>query len=419
MPSLRTLLLALAMLLGCTTVFAEKIIGAATCASSQCHMADEPSPFSQVKQTEFYDWLDSPHSRSEAVLRSPAAKAIAKRFGVSTSSNSCVSCHAYESHHQLKSKSVTEGITCEACHGSGSFWLPQHVSVSSSHARNISHGMNKLEQPSVRAAVCSDCHQPRGNPRMPHQLYASGHPRLSFELVTDSAETSNHYQIDNDYLVRKGQPKHAEIWRAGQLIAANTQLKSLQATLANRDALFPELSVFECDSCHRPANGPSTKIATPSISTAQLNMALLSLSDVEPEVSQKLLLDIQGLSALSHNQPAKAAVLAEKIGNTVARLNQQYADQTLQPENVASCIVSHAETHIVDAEWMLLAIKAIDILSLDNHLSDGGSMPLFSDSLASLYSQIQISSNTSDATTLARKFASTIREKWPLAPCQQ
>lgn len=418
MPLVRALLLALLAIAASLPGYAENIIGAATCGNSQCHQASKPRAFSLVEQTEFYAWLDSPHAKSQTVLKSPAARAIADRYGVSTDSNSCLSCHAFEQHHVVKSKKVTEGITCEACHGSATTWLPKHVSGMSSHKKNIENGMRKLEQPSVRAAVCSDCHQARGNPRMPHQLYAAGHPVLSFELVEASAKTASHYNVDDDYLVRKGQPKHAEMWRAGQLNAAELQLRGLQATLQNHDAMLPELSLFECSSCHRQTSGSSNRDSIPSLAVGQLKMAALSIVVEQRNLSIKLIAQIDDLAILVKRQPEQAGKLASSLAESFAEIRDKYSDTRVKHDGIAACLLSFAETNTVDADWLQLSLQAFDTLSAVGHADNPKTTPRLTSVISPFYSQLNPRATRPQASQLAAQLAADIRDEWLLKPCE-
>lgn len=417
MPQLRWILLFVFTVVFPSTSVADKIVGAQTCGNSQCHQASKPRAFSLVEQTEFFAWLDSPHAKSQATLKGPAAREIASRYGVTPDSQSCLTCHAFEQHHNVKSPKPTEGISCEACHGSAVKWLPIHVSGRSSHQKNLRNGMRKLEQPSIRAAVCADCHQARGNPRMPHKLFAAGHPVLDFELVSASAATANHYRVDEDYLVRKGQPLHAEMWRAGQLQAAVSQLKGLLATLQDHNTMLPELSLFECASCHQQANGHSNRESLPRLATSQFTMAALAISADNAALSQRWLSQIESLVALLKQQPRKAATLADKLLQSVEQAQEQYADQFVKPEQTSACLLEYAETKTVDADWVLLALHGLDTLSAVSHAEQ----PKISPQLKPLINQHRSAHNPraplEQASALARQIAADIRKQWQLEPC--
>lgn len=418
MPLLLSILLFLCALVVMPAADAENIIGAATCANSQCHQADKPRAFSLVAQTEFYTWLDSPHAKAQAALDSPRARAIAKRYGVKTGSNSCLNCHAFETHHQVKSSEKTDGITCEACHGSATNWLAKHVSGISSHQLNLANGLHKLEQPSVRAAICATCHQPRGNPRMPHKLYAAGHPVLSFELVDASNKTASHYRVDDDYLVRKGLPKTAEMWRAGQLKAATNQLLSLAETLNNHDAMLPELSLFECASCHTKLDdGQADKPSLPTLSTGQLQIAALSIAANQRALSKRLLTDIDTLATLVKQQPSKAASLARALATTFVGVQDKYANEEVKVRETASCMLSFAETKTVDADWLALSLRAFEAMSRVSDTKQPQSTPLRDRRLASYYAQLNPRASRQQATQISRQLAADIRQQWLLEPC--
>ncbi len=62
---------------------ANKHMGVATCATSQCHGSAVPRDGSNVMQNEYVTWTqDDPHSRAYEVLGNDQSKAIAARLGL-------------------------------------------------------------------------------------------------------------------------------------------------------------------------------------------------------------------------------------------------------------------------------------------------------------------------------------------------
>jgi hypothetical protein len=84
-----------------------------------------------------------------------------------------------------------------------------------------------------------------------HKLMAAGHPRMSFELDTFTHIGPHHFQIDADWIRRKGSWDGVRAWAVGQAVAAQNQLALLLGP-RGRDGLFPELVLFDCHSCHHP-----------------------------------------------------------------------------------------------------------------------------------------------------------------------
>ncbi|MBN2369548.1 MAG: beta-propeller fold lactonase family protein [Vicinamibacteria bacterium] len=104
-------------------------------------------------------WKMTAHSRAWAVLATPKAFEIAKDKGLTGAPQQtaqCLKCHA-TGHGQdpgrfLASARITEGVTCEACHGPGSEYMPEAVMRDRLAARKAG-----LVEPTAES--CMGCHQ--------------------------------------------------------------------------------------------------------------------------------------------------------------------------------------------------------------------------------------------------------------------
>jgi hypothetical protein len=72
---------------------------------------------------------------------------------------------------------------------------------------------------------------------------------MSFELDTFTQIGPAHFQVDDDWVKRKGSWDGVRAWAIGQAVAAQELLALLQSP-RGRDGLFPELVLFDCHSCH-------------------------------------------------------------------------------------------------------------------------------------------------------------------------
>lgn len=73
-------------------------------------------------------WQKLAHHRSfDTLHRSPQAKAIAQRLGVTSvkRSGECVQCH-YTSMHAGGETRLVAGVSCESCHGAAKDWIDVH-----------------------------------------------------------------------------------------------------------------------------------------------------------------------------------------------------------------------------------------------------------------------------------------------------
>ena len=111
--------------------------------------------------------------------------------------------------------------------------------------------MKALENPKVRAGVCLDCHFGGSKPGqfVTHQIMAAGHPRVSFELDLFSS-LQQHWDVDSDYVKRKGYAGGVRTWAIGQAMAVERSL-TLYSEPGRGQGAFPEFYFFDCHSCHR------------------------------------------------------------------------------------------------------------------------------------------------------------------------
>jgi len=96
----------------------HKYVGAAACGS--CHRGE-------MMGHQYSIWRMGPHARAWSALSTPAAYEQASKKGVKgdpQSAPECLKCHttAYGAAH-ADSSTVDEGVTCEACHGTGSDYM--------------------------------------------------------------------------------------------------------------------------------------------------------------------------------------------------------------------------------------------------------------------------------------------------------
>jgi hypothetical protein len=246
-------------------------LGVASCASSLCHGSARPGTAYAVAQNEYVTWSHfDPHAGAYRALVDERGAAIAKRLGLPNAYEArvCLGCHADNVAREARGPrfQITDGVGCESCHGASENWIASHDDVPVvTHADNLRRGLRALEEPSVRVEVCLDCHVGSGDRFATHRMMAAGHPRLAFELetFTELWRTSGgreHYQVDADYLARKGahpggtdaKPvSSSATWSAGLFATAARKLDLLGGPQFAGSALVPEFALFNCYSCHR------------------------------------------------------------------------------------------------------------------------------------------------------------------------
>ncbi len=263
--------LVLLAVFGATTIAeaAGSYEGVASCAGSTCHGRNEGDG-KVVRQDELRVWQEpssktGAHSRATAVLGNARGQRIATALGLgrATSAAACLGCHATNAPNAARGGRylADDGVGCESCHGAASGWLSVHYAVPASHASNIANGMIALEKPQVRASVCLDCHFGSDKPGqfVTHAMMAAGHPRVSFELDLFSS-LQQHYNVDDDYIRRKGQPDSVQVWAVGQAEAVKRSTRLFANPKFGSEGLFPQFYFYDCHSCHRGiSDNPSAK----------------------------------------------------------------------------------------------------------------------------------------------------------------
>jgi len=239
-----------------------KHMGVASCASSVCHGKSAPQLNRDVLLNEYSVWTRSDrHSQAFNRLKSARALQIGAKLGIANPSGEkiCTVCHADAQPASAAATPATgptskfrqsDGVGCEACHGGAERWLDSHAQASATHKENIARGMYPTDQPLQRATLCLSCHLGTRDRFATHVIMGAGHPRLSFELETYTALQPRHYDVDDDYIRRKGVIEGMDLWVTGQLESAARYLDLLDSALLMPGGMTPELSLYDCYSCH-------------------------------------------------------------------------------------------------------------------------------------------------------------------------
>lgn len=201
------------LLCGAATAYgadsAAKFLGAGSCASSGCHGGGG------AHQNQFLTWsLRDFHSqRPPATLTTARSKQIGEALNIKdpTADPQCTTCHAplREVPENLRGESfkVSEGVSCESCHGPAENWLRAHTRHDYTRADRTAAGMRDLQNLYVRANTCVPCHQVVSQP-----LLKAGHPELIFELDGQSVAEPKHWSAEKN-------GNSAQAWFVGQAVA--------------------------------------------------------------------------------------------------------------------------------------------------------------------------------------------------------
>src|ERR1017187_4457125 len=180
---------------GETNSIAPKFLGSQSCSSSSCHGgAGEKS-----NQYTIWSSRDFHHQRPFATLTTARSARIADvlKIGDPTQSARCTVCHTplqtVPPERLGKEVKITEGVSCENCHGPAENWIRSHTRPDYTPTDRVAAGMRDLKNLYVRANTCVACHQ-----NVDSDIREAGHPELIFELDGQSVTMPRHWRKSED-----------------------------------------------------------------------------------------------------------------------------------------------------------------------------------------------------------------------------
>ncbi|MEY4699814.1 MAG: hypothetical protein RL326_1, partial [Pseudomonadota bacterium] len=173
--------------------------------------------------------------------------------------------------------------------------LESHAILGATHQQNLDKGLADTVSLSKRATLCVSCHFGDSDKAVTHDLYGAGHPRLTFELDTYGTLQPKHWLVDQDYTARKASYVPLAAWLTGQTRLAQGVLARLSSPEQSKNGLFPELSLFDCYSCHHNLSEEQWKHRTYGgspgrlhLNIAPLLMLQASLAGIDPKISDEM-----------------------------------------------------------------------------------------------------------------------------------
>ncbi|MCX6895713.1 MAG: multiheme c-type cytochrome [Verrucomicrobia bacterium] len=193
---------------------APKFLGAQSCSTSGCHGgADDKS-----RQYTVWSKYDVHHERPFATLTTARSERIAEtlKLGNPTQAARCTVCHApmqtVPADRLDKAVKISDGVSCENCHGPAENWIRSHTRKDYTHADRVHAGMRDLQNLYVCANTCVACHQ-----NVDADILAAGHPELIFELDGQCVTQPKHWQETTNW-------NGAQAWLVGQAVALREAL---------------------------------------------------------------------------------------------------------------------------------------------------------------------------------------------------
>jgi len=301
-------------------------MGVASCANSVCHGAVIPAIDSDIGHNEYTVWSrKDPHSQTYRDLFRDDFVAITRKLGLKPPHREpkCLACHGSNVAPQYRGAkfSLEDGIGCETCHGAAEKYLSPHTAPGATRAENIANGMYPTDDMIDRARVCLSCHYGTGDDFVTHEIMGAGHPRISFELDTFSELLNPHVIYDADYRARKPVYSHVKMWALGQAVAADSMLQMIDDKHLKAAGLFPELSLFDCYSCHHPMSqktwqrNPITGLPPGAVSLNDSNLLMLRLVllQIDPKLGAELTGKLRKLHEASSSSPWATRKIAGEL----------------------------------------------------------------------------------------------------------
>jgi len=229
-----------------TTEQPGNYIGVASCANSGCHGATTPLQATRIRQNEYFTWLHSDrHAGAYNILFNNLSARIAKNMKLGKKAYQeklCLDCHTSNIPPAMISGriDIEDGIQCETCHGPAGGWRGEHAQPGWTHAQSVERGMIDLRDTRNRAHTCNACHIGYNGKDVDHDLIASGHPFLAFELDNYTETMPPHWNPNDTH----GVPA----WAVGQAMAFRDSMANLARHA--RGEKWPEFSDMSCYTCH-------------------------------------------------------------------------------------------------------------------------------------------------------------------------
>jgi hypothetical protein len=370
---------------------AQRHLGVATCAASQCHGSAIPRDATGVLQNEYVTWTQSdPHSKAYEVLSSEQSRLIAARLGLGRAREAsvCLDCHTdnVPASRRGEKFQLSDGVGCEACHGGAGNWLSTHYNAPEvTHADNLSAGLFPNEDADDRADLCLSCHLGTRDKFATHRIMAAGHPRLAFELDTftelwRTAGRQPHYRVDADYRKRKNIDGHSYTWAAGLLADGRRRLDLIQSSYFDVPGLFPELAFYDCHACHRsmktvqwrslPRHGGAGP-GVPFINDGTFVMSLALARAIEPGEADGLLDALQRMHVAGSSSIGAIRGAARDLDAFLARIESGLTPARLQGRErqiLEEVLRTGADGNYLDyvsAEQAFMAVQML-VIELDD-----------------------------------------------------
>ena len=233
-----------------------KYVGPGSCSASACHGSVTPRNTTKVLQNEYSTWVtEDSHARAYASLTGSLGRQMSAilKIGPAEKAQRCLVCHAISvsEGHSTAALDISEGVSCESCHGAASQWIGPHIQSTAKHADMVRLGLVDSKNLSIRSEKCLSCHLGAPGLHVDHELIAAGHPDLRFELDSYTSTEPPHWVEKNaDPLFGM------RAWGVGQAVQMRESM--LRVARDAENGPWPEFSEMDCITCHHALTGPES-----------------------------------------------------------------------------------------------------------------------------------------------------------------
>ncbi|HVN10288.1 MAG TPA: multiheme c-type cytochrome [Patescibacteria group bacterium] len=238
--------------------------GPGSCSATSCHGAIRPREGSRILQTEYSTWVvKDKHSRAYLALTGPVGERMARILKLNTKAEDapkCLVCHSLYAPPEKRARTfeLSEGVSCENCHGPAGGWLGGHTTRGWTHEQSVAAGMIETRDIIHRTDKCMTCHLGTPDQFVDHEMIAGGHPDLYFELDSFQAAMPLHWKVPRESEAGKPAENAAWLgmrqWGTGQAEQLKDELD--RVSWRAKGKVWPEYSELDCFACHH-ALGPA------------------------------------------------------------------------------------------------------------------------------------------------------------------
>jgi hypothetical protein len=287
----------------------------------------------------------------------------------------CRACHTLNVAANLRAQTFQgdEGVSCENCHGPAVGWLGPHTTKGWTREQSIKLGQYETRDLVARSERCMSCHVGTAEKRVDHEMIAAGHPDLTFELNTFSAQMPRHWKFPSE-----GDPwAGVQEWGIGQAVQLREALTRLSRSAEGQ--FWPEFAELDCFACHhnltapldswRQARGyPGRNPGAPAWNASRYVVLRHLVEQVNPVGRRQLDAELEKVSSLvasgaDRGQIAAAAKQASGLADQIAQqLRRQQYDRDLSTRVMQAITADGspiAEQGWLSAEQAAFAIDAI------------------------------------------------------------